>query len=442
MLWIKNGYCIDPSISWEGYADIAIADGKIVKVIKEEARQEHYLGEEEATVVDAKGLYIGPGLVDVHVHFRDPGFTYKEDIESGAKAAAKGGFTTVVLMANTKPCVDTEETLRYVLEKGKRTAIHVETCASVSKGLQGKELVDFTGLYEAGAVGFTDDGIPLMEVSILKKAMEESKKLSAPISLHEEDPSLITNNGINRGQASEHFGIGGSPREAEISLVKRDLAIAVETGAIVNIQHVSCKETVDLLRETKKQSRNIHGEATPHHFSLTEEAAIRHGTLGKMNPPLRTEADRQAIIAGLQDGTLDIIATDHAPHSAEEKAKEITQAPSGILGLETAFGLAVTELVEPGFLTYLQLFDRMSLAPAKLYGLPAGTLQEGAAGDLILFDPKETFQVDRFLSKSQNSPFQGRKLQGKIKQTYCAGNLVYEATCHNLGDKNYDIKRI
>lgn len=429
MLLLKNGILLDPKTRFQGKADILIENGKIAKISKDGTPIETPVGVgEEVRVLDLKGKYVAPGLVDVHVHFRDPGQTHKEDIFTGAKAAAKGGFTTVVLMANTIPTVDNVETLRYVLEKGKQTGIHVESCGSVSKGLKGRELVDYEAMLQAGAAGFTDDGIPMLEEEKLREAMKRLAPLQVPISLHEEDPRLIDNNGINRGRASEHFGIGGSSREAEISLVERDLQIALETGALVNIQHISCKETVELIRAMKKNHPEckLHGEATPHHFTLTEEAAIQYGTLGKMNPPLRTEEDRQAIIEGIADGTLDIIATDHAPHSAEEKAQEITKAPSGILGLETAFALGITELVQTGRLSLLDLIDRMSYGPAKLYGLEAGVIEEGSRADLIVFDTEEAWTVEKFLSKSSNSPFTGRTLQGKIKLTLCDGKVVYE----------------
>ncbi len=425
MLLIENGYMIDPGSGREGNYDI-LADGrkilKIAEKLSEKMTQKELKG---CRRIDAGGLLVAPGLVDVHVHFRDPGFTYKEDIETGARAAARGGFTTVVLMANTKPCVDHAETLRYVLEKGRRTGIHVESCANVTMGMKGLELVPMEELAKAGAAGFTDDGVPLMDPDILREAMKRGKALDMPISLHEEDPRLIENNGINRGRASQFYGLGGSPREAEISLVKRDLELALEIGACVNIQHISTKEAVELVRKAKKRGHNIHAEATPHHFTLTEEALIRHGALAKMNPPLREEADRQAIIKGLADGTIDLIATDHAPHSSEEKARPITEAPSGIIGLETALPLAVTELVEAGYMTMGQVLKCMSLHPAALYHLDAGYLAEGGPADLILVDTSAREAAGEFLSKSSNSPFTGRILRGVVRMTICGGEIVY-----------------
>ncbi len=420
MLLVKNGYMIDPKTGFEGYADILCEGERIVKIMKSAPEQDI-----DCEVIDAKGLVVAPGLVDVHVHFREPGFTQKEDITTGAQAAARGGFTTVVLMANTKPAVDNAETLEYVIGRGKETPIKVTTCANVTVGLQGKELVDMKLLAEKGAVGFTDDGIPIMDVELVREAMKLSAQLNMPISFHEEDPALITNNGINRGKASEYFGIGGSPREAEITLVERDLQIALETDACINIQHISTKEAVELVRRAKKQSANIHAEATPHHFTLTEEAAIQYGTMAKMNPPLREEADRQAIIEGLKDGSIDIIATDHAPHTVEEKAKPVTEAPSGIIGLETALALGITKLVEEGHLTMMQLLRAMSTNPADMYHLDAGYLAEGGPADLILIDANAKVIAGDYVSKASNTPFTGWELCGEVKATICGGKVVY-----------------
>ena len=425
MLLLKNGTIYDPKSREIREADILIKDGKIARIGMN--LEMELTDSQQVQILDVAGRQIGPGLVDVHVHFRDPGFTYKEDIETGARAAARGGFTTVVLMANTKPAVDTVETLSYVLEKGKQTGIKVETCATVTQGLQGKVLTDMRLLREKGAAGFTDDGIPILEEGILRQAFAEAAKLGVPVSLHEEDPAYITNNGVNRGKASEYFGIGGSDRKAEIALVERDTELALEAGAILNVQHISTREAVEIVRQAKKRGKGIHAEATPHHFSLTEEALIRYGTLAKMNPPLRTEDDRKAILEGLKDGTIDIIATDHAPHSQEEKEKALTEAPSGITGLETAFSLAVTNLVKPGELTLLEVLDRMSFGPANLYGFDRGYLAEGAEADLIVFDTEETVKYDQFFSKSSNTPFAGETLYGKIQYTICHGEIVYSA---------------
>ena len=429
MLYIKNGMIIDPVKDKLYRADLQIEEGRIARIIERNENEAEDLRDTKAfaqtEVLDAAGLMIAPGLADTHVHFRDPGFTYKEDIHTGAQAAARGGFTQIVLMANTKPAVDNPETLSYVLDKGKETGIHINSCANVTLKMEGKVLAPMELLAKQGAAGFTDDGIPLLDKELVRRAMTEAKRLGKPVSFHEENPAMIANNGINRGKASQFYGIGGSPREAEIDLVKRDLELALETGAEVVIQHISTREAVELLRQAKAKGAHVHGEATPHHFTLTEEAAIQKGALAKMNPPLRDEADRQAIIEGLKDGTIDLIATDHAPHSREEKERPITEAPSGIIGLETALSLGVRELVKKGYLTWPELIRRMSTAPCELYGLAGGRMEDGVPADLVLFHPQETWRVAEFASKSANSPFIGEELPGVIYYTICDGKIVY-----------------
>lgn len=432
MIYLKNGCMIDPASGTEGYRDILIKDDKIVRIAPQGGLEAELLcdGDEGryvqgVTVIDLYGQCIAPGLVDVHVHFRDPGFTYKEDICTGARAAVHGGFTSVVLMANTKPAVDNPETLAYVLDKGRGTPIHIHTCANVTKGMQGRELTDMETLSGSGAAGFTDDGIPIMDEELLRTALRRAANCGKPVSLHEENPALITNNGVNAGKAAAHYGIGGSPREAEISMVERDLRIAVKEKADLSIQHISTKEAVELVRQAKKKSGHIYAEATPHHFTLTEDAVIRHGTLAKMNPPLREEEDRLAIIEGLRDGTIDMIATDHAPHSMEEKAKPLTEAPSGIIGLETSLALGIRELVHKGYLSMSELIRKMSYTPAKLYHLDAGYLAEGGPADLVVFDPNRQWVVDAFASKSVNTPFIGETMTGMVTYTICGGEIVY-----------------
>lgn len=423
MILIKNGRVIDPAKGTDDVMDMVIDGGKI------KAMGHYPENGEYETVIDASGLTVGPGLIDVHVHFRDPGLTYKEDIGTGAAAAKKGGFTTVVTMANTKPPVDSEETVRYVLEEGKKTGIHVLPAACVSVGMKGQELTDMDALKAAGAVGFTDDGIPLMDQRLVRQAMLKAKELDVPLSFHEEDPVFISENGIHAGEAAKALGIQGSPALAEDALVARDCMLALHTGASVNIQHISSVNSVRMVKLAKELGADVTAEVTPHHFTLTESAVLERGAMAKMNPPLRTEKDRLGIIEGIRDGSIDMIATDHAPHSAEEKAVEpVWKAPSGIIGLETALALAVTNLVKPGHLTMVQLMEKMSLNPAKLYRFDKGSVAEGADADLVIFDENERWTVteDDVASKSHNTPFIGAELYGRVKYTICGGRIVYE----------------
>ncbi len=420
MLLIKNGRVVDPVTKTDRIMDILIDGNKIA------ATGEH-LERKETEVIDATGLVVAPGLVDTHVHFRDPGFTYKEDIMSGAAAAAKGGFTTVVCMANTKPAVDNPETLQYIQKKGETTGIHVLQAATVSKGLKGIELVDMDVMAQAGAAGFTDDGIPVMDEKLLVSAMEKAKELDLPISLHEEDPAFIAAPGVHQGEVSRQLGYGGASRCAEDVMVARDCALALYTGASVCIQHISSGNSVEFVRTAKKLGADVHAEATPHHFTLTDEAVLKYGTNARMNPPLRTEEDRQKIIEGLKDGTIDMIVTDHAPHSDEEKEKPMESAPSGITGLETSLALGIYSLVEPGHLTLMELMACMSKNPSEFYRMIPGSVTEGALADLVIFGEHEKWTVSHFASKASNSPFKGWELPGKVHYTICSGKIVYKA---------------
>lgn len=416
---IKNGYLIDPASQTAQKADLRIEDGFISRIAAEitpDASEE---------VIDASGLVAAPGLIDTHVHFRDPGFTYKENLHTGALASAKGGFTSVICMANTSPVVDNVQTLLDIGRRAKEEKIRIYQAASVSRSLKGEELTNMEELADSGACGFTDDGIPIRSAAFLYEAMEKAASLDLPISLHEEDPSFIKNNGINHGPVSDKLGIYGSPSIAEESLVARDCLLALRSGAHVVIQHISSGRSVELVRMFRSMGARLHAEATPHHFTLTEDAVLEYGTLAKMNPPLRTEEDRQAIIAGLADGTIDIIATDHAPHSCEEKERSITAAPSGIIGLETSLALGITALVRPGHLSLMQLLEKMTVNPARLYHLPSGELKEGRAADIVLFDPEERWTPTEYASLSANSPFTGRELFGKVKFTICRGEIIY-----------------
>lgn len=419
---IENIRIIDPANARDEIGNIYIVNNRIVS--QPEYAQSN-LDNNEDTVIDGSGLIAGPGLVDVHVHFRDPGQTHKEDIHTGSLAAAAGGVTSVVMMANTNPPLDSPELVREVLLRASKEDIHIYTCATVTKGMEGRKLNDFAALKNAGAVGFTDDGKPIEDAALLTEAFREISKLNVPVSLHEEDPAYINENGVNSGTAAKLLGLTGSDPEAEISMIKRDLEIASATGVILDIQHISTARGVDAVRLAKLTNPNIHAEATPHHFTLTDSAIQQYNTNAKMNPPLRGTDDREAIWEGLADGTIDMIATDHAPHSPEEKSRDFVSAPSGIIGLETSFLLAYEILVKRDIIDMSRLFELMSLNPARLYGLDAGTLSVGAPADIMIFSGDETTVYSSSRSKSSNSPFLGREFTGRIKYTIASGNIIY-----------------
>lgn len=423
MLLIVNGTVIDPKSQLNARQDVLLGDdGRIAQI------GERILPPDGCRILDASGCIVCPGLIDTHSHFRDPGFPWKEDIHTGCLSAAAGGYTSVLMMANTKPPIDCTEVLGDVLTRGAREAIHVYSGANVTKGMAGRELVDMEALAASGATVFTDDGVPVLRGELLEEALIRASRLNRPVSLHEEDPQYIHQNGIHGGgAAAAYLGIGGSPREAEIAMIRRDVEIAVRTGGRLVIQHISTAEGVELVRQAQKHNPLIQAEATPHHFSLTEEAVIRTGSLAKVNPPIRTEEDRLAIIEGMRDGTIRFIATDHAPHSDEEKSAEpLWKAPSGMIGLETALSLAIDRLVHPGYLTMSGMLAMLTCHPAAYYGLPGGELAEGGPADVTVFHPGETWTVGRdFASRSHNSPFIGETLPGVVRWTICGGSIVY-----------------
>ena len=420
MMLIKNGRVIDPMSRKNEVCNILIDEDIIAKI----GSNIDDGGVDE--IIDAGGKIVSPGLIDVHVHLRDPGLTYKEDFLTGSKAAARGGFTTVVCMANTNPPVDNVAIMEYVLNEAKKVKINVLQTAAVTVGLSGTKLTDMKTLEGMGAVGFTDDGFAITDSRVVFEAMEMAKKLDVPISLHEEDPAFIVNPGINEGKISKKLSIQGAHHVAEDIMVARDCIMALETGAKVNIQHVSSSAAVDIIKYAKSKGTDVFAEASPHHFTLTEKDVLKYRSNAKMNPPLRTEEDRMKIIQGLKDGTIDIIATDHAPHSQEETNFNFLKAPSGIIGLETALALGITILVKNNYLTLSELLEKMTINPAKLYNLSSGRIYEGAKADLTIFDPEEKWIIDNFCSKSKNSPFIGWELQGKVKYTICRGKIVYK----------------
>lgn len=424
MLLIKNGHLIDPASGVDAPMDLLIDQGKVLQI----AMPNQIKAEDDVKVIDASGMIVAPGFVDVHVHFRDPGLTYKEDIQTGAAAAAAGGYTTVVCMANTKPPIDSVETFKEVWEREQKLPIHVLQAANVTMGMKGQELTDMDALKAAGAVGFTDDGVPIADEKLMVSALQKCKELDVPISLHEEDPALMISPGVNKGKVSDALGLGGAPEEAEYVLVARDVMLNQKIGAKLDIQHISSKTTVEILRQAKAHGICVYGEVTPQHLAATEDLVLEKGALARVNPPLRTEADRMALIKGLSDGTIDMIATDHAPHSAEEKSEPIASAPSGMIGLETALGLVWTYVVKPQLASPKTVIAALTVNPANLYQIPAGKVQENASADLVIFDPNEEWTVpETFASKATNSPFIGWKLSGKVKYTICNGEIVYQS---------------
>lgn len=417
MLLIKNGTLLDPFNHKKLDVDILIKDGKI----KELAKNIKEIG----NTIDAKGLYISPGFVDGHVHLRDYNQNESEDIHSGAKAAAAGGYTTIIAMANTKPVMDSVEMVKDFYQKAEKEDINIYTVAALTEGQQNERLVDIETLKKAGIIALSDDGIPNTDANLIRKAMQEAKKYDLPISFHEEDPTLIETPGINQGKISDHYSLEGAPSVAEDIAVARDCALALDTGASIVIQHISSGRAVDIVRYYKSLGAKVSAEVTPHHFSSTEELLLQKGALAKVNPPIRTDWDRQMIIEGLKDGTIDTIATDHAPHAGKTIDSPLLDCPSGMIGLETSLGLGITNLVRPGHLSLLELVERMTVGPAKVYGLDV-SVDVGSTADLTIIDPDYKWTVDKGYSKSQNSPYMGENLYGKAVYTIANGKIVQE----------------
>ena len=421
MKLIKNGRVIDPKSQFDAIADILIDGQKIIAIGQDLVR-------EGAEIIDATDKIVAPGLIDIHVHFREPGQTHKEDIHTGSLAAAHGGFTTVVMMANTNPTVSTVETLTEVLSSAARESIHVKSVATITDKFDGQTLTNFEALLDAGAVGFSDDGIPFTDAGQVRRAMQKAAAFDTVLALHEEDPQLTGVLGINDGAIAHQCGVTGAPTVSEYSMVARDAMLALDTKARVHFQHLSAGESVDVIRFAKSLGAQVTAEVTPQHFSITEDAILTHGTNAKLNPPLRRSSDIEKLIVGLQDGTIDVIATDHAPHTHAEKDQEITKAPSGMTGLETSLSLGLTHLVAPGHLSLMSLLEKMTSNPAQVLHLDAGYLAEDGPADLVIFDADAVREVaNDFASKSSNSPFVCAQLQGVIAYTICDGEIVYQA---------------
>lgn len=420
MLLIKNGRVIDPKSQLDKVTDVLLDGKKIVQIADG-------IDVADVDIIDATGLVVAPGLVDIHVHFREPGQTHKEDIHTGALAAAAGGFTTVVMMANTNPTISDVETVKEVLESATKEKIHIKTNASVTMGFDGKHLTDFENLLAAGVVGFSDDGIPLENAGVVRQAFKKAKALDVVVALHEEDPNLNGVLGLNEHIAKSHFSCGGARGVAEYSMIARDVMIAYEVQNKFHVQHLSKAESVKVVEFAQSLGAKVTAEVAPQHFSKTEDLLLEKGANAKMNPPLRLESDRLAVIDGLKSGVITIIATDHAPHHTEEKAvSDVTQAPSGMTGLETSLSLGLTHLVEENHLSLPELLAKMTCNPADLYGFDAGYLAENGPADLVIFSADEYRVVsDNFHSKATNSPFIGEKLKGVINYTICNGEIVY-----------------
>ena len=421
-LLIQNGRVVDPVNGTVSILDLYAENGRVLQL-------ERGVQTEADVVIDATGLVVCPGLVDMHVHLRDPGLTYKEDIFTGTAAAARGGVTAVACMANTKPTVDTPEQVQYIRERAAQACgVHVYPVGALSMGLRGEELTDADGLKRAGAVALSDDGCNVDNANLMRDALIHAKRLELPVLCHCEDTSMVGNRALNEGSVSRQLWMEGRPAIAEEIVVMRDAMLAEETGAHVHICHISTAKSVDIVRRMKKRGVPITCETCPQYFTLTEDEILTQGSMARVNPPLRTAKDVKGIITGLKDGTIDAIATDHAPHSAEEKAKPLTEAPSGMVGLETALAVALTYLYHTGELSLSDILRKMTINPACILRLPTkGRLSIGSDGDVVIFDPDQEWTVDpeRFASKGRNTPFGGKKLKGKVKYTIVGGQVVY-----------------
>lgn len=419
-LLIRGGNIIDPANGLlEERLDILISDGKILKI-------GHISSSDDVMVIDANGYIVVPGLIDMHVHFRQPGQEHKETIRTGTLSAAKGGFTSVAVMANTNPPADSPEIIRFVIDKAKHEGfVNVFPIGSITIGMNGKELTDIGKLVKSGAVAISDDGKPVRSSDIMRSALECSKKYGIPVISHCEfsDDNWV----MNKGTVSSKLGVNGIPNSAEELMVQRDIALAEETGGHLHIAHVSTKGSVELIRQAKKKGIKVTAEATPHHFTLTDESVEKYGANAKMNPPLRSQEDVDSLISGLADGTIDTIVTDHAPHSLEEKSLGLTKAPFGIVGLETCLPLVITQLVNNGHLSLYSAIAKLTSNPARILNLKKGTIEEGADADITIIDLQKSKIVDalQFESKGRNTPFNGWRLNGWAYITIVSGKIVY-----------------
>lgn len=425
-IFIKNGHIVDPSQNIDGIGDILIVNGKIKEIIlNHEKRAKGHKKSTELKIIDATGLYVLPGLVDMHTHLREPGYEHKETIKTGTLAAVKGGFTSVCCMPNTNPINDNRTVTDYILRKAyAEGACYVYPIGAITKGQKGEELAEIGMMYEEGCVAFSDDGRPVMNSLIMRRALEYSKIFKVPIISHCEDINLSDGGVMNEGKLSTLLGLKGISEISEDIMVARDILLAESTGGRLHIAHVSTEGSVRLIREAKRRGINITAETCPHYFSITEDAVKGYNTNAKVNPPLRRQKDIEAIKEGLKDGTIDVIATDHAPHHRDEKLQEFDKAPFGISGIETALSLSL-RLVNEGILSISQLVEKMALIPAKILGINRGTLKVGSDADIVIVDLNREFKVEPelFISKGKNTPFEGWTLKGMPVITICKGKV-------------------
>lgn len=419
---IKGGRILDPSQQLDRVMDLLLVDGKVSQI-------EESIDTDADRVVDACGMYVMPGLIDMHVHLREPGFEHKETIRTGGMAAARGGFTTICPMPNTKPATDNPERVSFVVQKAAEEApVHVLPVGAVTLGQQGEELTDIAGMAAAGAIAISEDGKSVMNAALYREAMKRAAEKDVLVMAHCEDKNLVGRGALNAGKIAEENGVEGISNAVEDVITARDILLAKETGARLHLCHCSTKDSARMVKEAKKEGLTVTGEVCPHHFALTEEDIVPGDTNFKMNPPLRRQEDRQALKEGLRDGIFDVIATDHAPHHVDEKKKPMAEAPFGIVGSETAVALTITCLVEEGYLTPYQMAEKMSTNPARILKLDRGSLKVGKAADVTLIDPEAEYVIDAslFASKGKNTPFHGRKVKGKVRMTIVDGTIVYE----------------
>lgn len=421
-LLIRKGRVVDPVGGIGGVMDILVEDGRVAVIGSE-------LTAPSARVIDARGLTVCAGLVDMHVHLREPGFEYKETIETGCLAAARGGFTSIAPMPNTRPATDCPERIALVRQKAAQACgVHVWPIGAVTWGQKGQALTDAAALKKAGAVALSDDGMPVQNANLLRDALIRCRRQEFTILSHCEDADLVKNYAVNEGRVSRALGLPGRPAIAEELQVMRDAMLAEETGAAVHICHISTARSVEIVRQFKKKGVPITCETCPQYFALTEDELLSRGTLARVNPPLRTRLDVEGILAGLKDGAIDVIATDHAPHSAEEKARPLPEAPSGMVGLETALAVTLTSLYHTGVMDLSDILRKMTINPAFILRIPKGRLSLGGGADFTIFDPDEEWTVDpeQFASKGRNTPFAGRTLKGRVKYTIVDGKIIYQ----------------